>query len=206
MSTDQTLPPLPGSTYAFSLTGSIYTAEDMREYARAALAQRADEPTYDAEFIGLQREELASLPDAAVAEAFRDIAGRNYREAHAGLFRAHVIEKARTFAPAAPAPQRADEPVAEVMPGWSIAWVGSEPIATLLARHPEVRIGTKLYTASPTAPAYVPLSADDIQDSAHEAGLDWHRGWTAGDAPNRYEELCRAIEALVVARMRGEGK
>lgn len=38
------------------------------------------------------------------------------------------------------------EPVAVVMPGWSIAWAGVEPIATLLARHPDVRIGTKLYT------------------------------------------------------------
>lgn len=40
MSTHDDLPPLPGSTSAFSLTGSIYTADDMRDYARAALAQR----------------------------------------------------------------------------------------------------------------------------------------------------------------------
>lgn len=58
--------------------------------------------------------------------------------------------------------------------------------------------------AAPAAPAYVPLSPDDIQDSVHDAGLDWHRGWTTGDAPNRYEALCRAIESIVVARMRGE--
>jgi hypothetical protein len=43
------------------------------------------------------------------------------------------------------------EPVAEVCAGWTIRWVGAEPIATLLARHPNVRIGTKLYASSPGA-------------------------------------------------------
>jgi hypothetical protein len=43
--------------------------------------------------------------------------------------------------------------VAEVMPGWVLAWAGREPIATLLARHPSVRIGSKLYAhPAPTQP------------------------------------------------------
>ena len=50
-----------------------------------------------------------------------------------------------------------------------------------------------LYTAPP-APAAVPLTDEQIMDAVHDAGLDWHRGWTAGDAPNRYSELARAIE------------
>lgn len=62
------------------------------------LAQSDAQPSNDAEFTGLQREELAALPDAAIAAGFRDIAGRNYREAYASLFRAHVIEKARKVA------------------------------------------------------------------------------------------------------------
>lgn len=57
-------------------------------------------------------------------------------------------------------------PVAEVVSGWSIVWVGCEPIATVLARHPEIRIGSKLYSA----PAGVkPLSEDEIQDAVDAA-------------------------------------
>lgn len=39
--------------------------------------------------------ELAELPDAALAAAFRDVAARDYSKCWASLFRAHVIEKAR---------------------------------------------------------------------------------------------------------------
>lgn len=39
-----------------------------------------------------------------------------------------------------------DEPVAEVGPAWSLVFVGAEPIAKICQRHPELRIGTKLYT------------------------------------------------------------
>ena len=39
------------------------------------------------------------------------------------------------------------EPVAEVCSGWTLRWIGAEPIAHLLARHPGVRIGTFLYEA-----------------------------------------------------------
>ena len=66
--------------------------------------------------------------------------------------------KKQHSAAAAPEPVASDEHVAEVMSGWVLAWAGSEPIAHLLARHPSVRIGSKLYThpapavAEPTAP------------------------------------------------------
>ena len=40
------------------------------------------------------------------------------------------------------------EPVAEVLSGWQIVWVGNEPLAHVLARHPGVRIGSKLYPES----------------------------------------------------------
>jgi hypothetical protein len=41
--------------------------------------------------------ELDELSDEAIAAAFRDVAARNYSTCYASLFRAHVIEKARTF-------------------------------------------------------------------------------------------------------------
>lgn len=41
--------------------------------------------------------ELAALPDHALAAAFRDVAARDYSKCYASLFRAHVIEKARTL-------------------------------------------------------------------------------------------------------------
>jgi hypothetical protein len=60
---------------------------------------------------------------------------------------------------------REQEPVAEVMSGWSIAWAGREPLATVLARHPSVRIGSKLYAAPiPAAPAQAPDAGATIQD------------------------------------------
>jgi hypothetical protein len=40
---DDDLPPLPPSS-AFSLTRSVYTADDMRDYARAALAAAPAQP------------------------------------------------------------------------------------------------------------------------------------------------------------------
>lgn len=45
------------------------------------------------------------------------------------------------------------------------------------------------------------LTLDEVRESVHEAGLDWHNGWTMGeDAENRYLNLCRAIEAAVLAK------
>lgn len=50
----------------------------------------------------------------------------------------------------------ATEHVAEVGPGWLLTWAGAEPLAHLLARHPSVRIGSKLYAAPQPAPAPPP--------------------------------------------------
>lgn len=45
------------------------------------------------------------------------------------------------------------------------------------------------------------LTLDEVRESVHEAGLDWHNGWTMGeDAENRYLNLCRAIEQAVLAK------
>jgi hypothetical protein len=42
------------------------------------------------------------------------------------------------------------------------------------------------------------LTREEIVDAVREADLDWHQGWTLDeDALNRYETLCRAIEAAV---------
>jgi Protein of unknown function (DUF551) len=53
--------------------------------------------------------------------------------------------------------------------------------------------------AAPAAPAYVPLSDGQIDMVI----LGCRKSWADYPVPL---ELCRAIEALVVARMRGEGK
>ncbi len=45
-------------------------------------------------------------------------------------------------------PAQGAEPVAEVCPGFDIRWVGSEPIAFIIARH-RIKVGAKLYTAPP---------------------------------------------------------
>lgn len=46
------------------------------------------------------------------------------------------------------------------------------------------------------------LTLDEVRESVHEAGLDWHNGWTMGeDAENRYLNLCRAIESAVLAKL-----
>ncbi len=52
----------------------------------------------------LELRELAEIPDAALAAAFRDMASRDYSKCWASLFRAHVIEKARASAAAPAAP------------------------------------------------------------------------------------------------------
>lgn len=60
-----------------------------------------------------------SLPDWAIAEAFRDVSGRNYGERHAGLLVAHVIERARALA-SAPAPEAAP-PLTEPAGGYALS-------------------------------------------------------------------------------------
>lgn len=58
-----------------------------------------------------------------------------------------VFDQARSALATQQATQGA-EPVAEVCPGFDIRWIGSEPIAFILARH-RIKVGAKLYTATP---------------------------------------------------------
>lgn len=70
---------------------------------------------------------------------------------------AAAIRRGPEMPPAAPVLAQG-EPVAEVMSGWTLVWVGREPLATICAAHPELRIGSKLYTR-PAAPA-APVNAE----------------------------------------------
>jgi hypothetical protein len=55
-----------------------------------------------------------------------------------------------------------------------------------------------LYFAPPAPQPRRRLTREEIVDAVREADLDWHRGWTLDeDALNRYETLCRVIEAAV---------
>ena len=106
------------------------------------------------------------------------------------------------FAPAAPASQRADEPVATVVRVMNPDKTTSIVIKPHAGVDLEPLVRCSLYTAAPAAPAYVPLSDDEIWQSDAIMDCNAHIG-----APKR--ELLRlvcAIESLVVARMRGEGK
>lgn len=55
-------------------------------------------------------------------------------------------------------------------------------------------------TATPAAPAYVPLSYGDLAKGLAAAGVHLKDYKSVG----QIEPLVRAIEALVVARMRGQ--
>ncbi len=80
------------------------------------------------------------------------------------------------------------EPVAEVGPVWSLVWAGQEPLATLLARHPTVRIGTKLYAAQPPQ--------ERLTDEAIQGALADIEGIVNPD-DSFWLEVARAIERLV---------
>ena len=43
------------------------------------------------------------------------------------------------------------------------------------------------------------LTRERFIEEVKDAGLDWQRGFVVSDDSNRYEDLCRAIEALVRA-------
>lgn len=60
----EALPELPASQ-AFSLTRSIYTADDMHAYARAALASQAEK--HAAELAKLRQGEARAVRDAAIS-------------------------------------------------------------------------------------------------------------------------------------------
>ena len=97
--------------------------------------------------------------------------------------------------------QRTDEPVA-----WRVRrsdtpaayWILflHEPVDAMKDPEREVQ---PLDTAAPAAPAYVPLSVEDINECFESVMFD-------SDVEPTRELIGRAIESLVVARMRGEGK
>ena len=68
---------------------------------------------------------------------------------------AYALEAVRMNQPAG------GEAVAEVGPGWTLRLVGATPIAEFFRRHPELRIGTKLYT-HPAAQAPAVRVADEM--------------------------------------------
>lgn len=105
------------------------------------------------------------------------------------------------------------EPVAEVMSGWSLAWVGREPLAAICARHPELRIGSKLYTAAPAPPQRQPLSEGAVLKLAAfgAAMLRAHRGTSPcevgdidGGAAQDHAIRCGVLEARTVIESCGE--
>jgi hypothetical protein len=89
-----------------------------------------------------------------------------------------------------------NEPVAEVGPGFSLVWVGAKPIAQILARHPGVRIGTKLYGESELQVAEECAwqrgkaaglkEGRDPYEGAREDLLDWKRRALEAEEVNRH--------------------
>lgn len=51
-----------------------------------------------------------------------------------------------------------------------------------------------LYSA-PAAPAPEPLTASQVHELCDECHLDWHRGWSIDEEPNRFLNLVRLVEA-----------
>lgn len=98
------------------------------------------------------------------------------------------VLQARINLSAALAVQPQAEPVAEVGPCFSLVWAGQEPVATLLARHPGVRIGSKLY-AAPPAPAHE-ADAGEARDAAR------YRKWREEFAGAPDEEAGSMLHAL----------
>jgi hypothetical protein len=97
--------------------------------------------------------------------------------------------------------QRKDEPVVWVDPLWLTSGGSPEDMFMEKAPHPSCE-WVPLYTAAPAAPSYVPLSGHEIL-SLYDAHEDKLKG---GGTLFHFDEFARAIESLVVARMRGEGK
>ena len=64
-------------------------------------------------------------------------------------------------------------------------WNGQKPTRTV-----------PLYTTPQPALAQrrEPLTASQVNELCNECHLDWHRGWSLDEEPNRYLELARAIE------------
>ena len=102
--------------------------------------------------------------------------------------------------PQPPAEQQGAEPVAEVCSGWALHWAGNEPLATLLARHPNVRIGTKLYAAQPPQPVQPPATAQPVQapqplTDAQIKDCVWGYVEDSNNIPEAIVGIIRAVEA-----------
>ena len=89
-----------------------------------------------------------------------------------------------------PAEQEPVAEVAEAAQAYDGKWT-----AIVVTGGVELQSGDKLY-ASPQPRKR--LTREEIMDAVCDVDLDWHQGWPLGeDAPNRYETLCRAIEAAL---------
>jgi hypothetical protein len=145
-----------------------------------------DAPAEPAEPVALQ--EVARLALTALEEIRPQNMGRLVYPAITGLREALGIDAAQP--PPPPAEQQGAEPVAEVCSGWALHWAGNEPLATLLARHPNVRIGTKLYAAQPPQPVQPPTVKDSLTVAPAEpaepvahVGDSAFEGWFQGYRP-----------------------
>ena len=90
---------------------------------------------------GLDEPDIARLRGIAISEAVE----RDLLESWA----AARADRAALFNAA-----QASEPVAIIGRDFMLLWAGSEPLATLLSRHPGVGVGSLLYAAS--APGSAP--------------------------------------------------
>lgn len=102
------------------------------------------------------------------------------------------------------------KPVAEVCAGWTIRWVGSEPIATILGRNPSVRIGTMLFDQSAIDAAVAAAVAKErercakvLDDEADRQLQAWSQYIASGgkgpatsfhNAPRKYADMIRGAE------------
>jgi len=182
--TDNTdaLPPLPASQ-AFSLTRSVYTADDMHAYARAALASR------DAEIAKLrQGEPVAEIKWAA------DIVG-SIMEVH--LYDYELPVGTKLYAsppPAQPATPQGDEKWTEVDLWAEIyrlraAVKGPEGYDSWQDAATAERI--RRVKAEVAQPKREPLTRAEIW------ALPELRGWFPHDH-YRLEAVCRAVERLIL--------
>lgn len=102
----------------------------------------------------------------------------------------------------APARQ-ALEPVAEVLSGYQLLWAGAEPLATLLKRHPGVKVGSKLYAAST---AHWAPSEQEIACAFHQFGTGrWDGFLAAVRALEKPLEACRQLEQRCLQASEAEG-
>ena len=106
-----------------------------------------------------------------------------------------ALEKWVAAAPAAPAPEHVGESDwPEYIAGLIVTHLGGDvtderikPIAGIIQR--------RMWLAAPAAPAPEPLTASQVHELCDECHLDWHRGWSIDEEPNRFLNLVRLVEA-----------